>query len=43
MDAKVRRGEQRVYVGADRVERDVAKVEQAGEADYDIEPSASMV
>ncbi len=38
MDAEVGRGEQRVHVGADRVERDIAKVEQAREADDDVEP-----
>ena len=38
MHAEVRRGEQRIDVGADRVERDVAEVEQAGVADDDVEP-----
>src|SRR5436190_23503310 len=38
MDAEVRRREQRIHVRADRVERDVAQVEQAREADDDIEP-----
>ena len=32
--------EQRVGVGADRVERDVAEVEQAGEADHDVQAPA---
>ena len=34
------RGEQRVGIGADRVEGDVAEVEQAGEADDDVQPPA---
>ena len=34
------RGEQRVGIGADRVERDVAEIEQAGEADHDVEAPA---
>ncbi len=33
----VRRGQERRRVGAERVERDVAKVEQAGEPDDDIQ------
>ena len=33
-------GEQRIGVGADGVERDVAEIEQAGEADHDVEPPA---
>ena len=33
-------GQQRVGVGADRVERDVAEVEQAGEADDDVQAPA---
>ena len=33
-------GEQRVGIGADRVEGDVAEVEQAGEADHDVEAPA---
>ena len=33
-------GEQREGIGADRVEGDVAEVEQAGEADHDVEPPA---
>ena len=33
-------GQQRVGIGADRVERDVAKVEQPGEADHDVQPPA---
>ena len=33
-------GEQRVGIGADRVERDVAEIEQAREADHDVEPPA---
>ena len=37
VQAEVRRREQRVDVGADGVERDVAEVEQAGEADDDVE------
>ena len=32
--------EQRVGVGADRVEGDVAEVEQAGEADHDVQAPA---
>ena len=32
--------QQRVGVGADRVEGDVAEVEQAGEADHDVQPPA---
>ena len=35
---EVRRGEQRIDVRADRVERDVAEIEQSGEADDDVEP-----
>ena len=37
MQGEVRAGEQRVDVGADRVERDVAEVEQAGESDHDVQ------
>ena len=33
-------GQQRIGIGADRVEGDIAEVEQAGEADHDIEPPA---
>ena len=33
-------GQQRVGIGADRVERDIAEIEQAGEADHDVEPPA---
>ena len=33
-------GEQRIGVGADRVERDIAEVEQAGEANHDVQPPA---
>ena len=33
-------GEQRVGIGADRVEGDVAEVEQAGEPDHDVEAPA---
>ena len=33
-------GEQRVGIGADRVEGDVAEVEQAGEADHDVQAPA---
>ena len=32
--------EQRIGIGADRVERDVAEIEQAGEADHDVQPQA---
>ena len=32
--------EQRVGIGADRVEGDVAEVEQAGEADHDVQAPA---
>ena len=32
--------EQRVGIGADRVEGDVAEIEQAGEADHDVETEA---
>ena len=32
--------QQRVGIGADRVERDIAEVEQAGEADHDVEAPA---
>ena len=32
------RGEQRIGVGADGIEGDVAEVEQAGEADDDVQP-----
>ena len=32
--------QQRVGIGADRVERDIAEVEQAGEADHDVQPPA---
>ncbi len=35
-----RGGEQGIRIGADGVERDVAEVEQAGEADHDVEPPA---
>ena len=38
-DAEVLR-DQRVGIGADRVERDIAEVEQAGEADHDIQAPA---
>ena len=38
MQAEMRRGEERVDVGADAEEGDVAEVEQAGEADHDVEP-----
>ena len=34
------RGEQRVGIGADRVEGDVAEVEQAGEPDHDVQAPA---
>ena len=37
VQAELRAGEQRVDVGADGVERDVAEVEQAGEADDDVQ------
>ena len=37
--AELRR-QQRVGIGADRVEGDVAEVEQAGEADHDVQPPA---
>ena len=33
-------GEQRVGVGADRVEGDIAEIEQAGEADDDVQAPA---
>ena len=33
-------GEQRVGIGADRVEGDIAEVEQAGEADHDVQAPA---
>ena len=33
-------GQQRVGIGADRVEGDVAEIEQAGEADDDVEAPA---
>ena len=33
-------GQQRVGIGADRVEGDIAEVEQAGEPDHDIEAPA---
>ena len=36
---KVRR-QQRVGIGADRVERDVAEIEQPGETDHDVQPPA---
>ena len=32
--------EQRVGIGADRVEGDIAEIEQAGEPDHDVEPPA---
>ena len=32
--------DQRVGIGADRVERDVAEIEQPGEADHDVEAEA---
>ena len=35
-----RRAQQRIGVGADRIERDVAEIEQAGEADHDVEAPA---
>ncbi len=37
MQVEVRDGQQRVDVGADRVEGDIAQVEQAGEADHDVQ------
>ncbi len=37
MQVEVGRGEERVDVGADRIERDVAQVEESGEADDDVE------
>ncbi len=37
VQAEVRRREQGVDVGADRIERDIAEVEQPGEADDDVE------
>ena len=33
-------GQQRIGIGADRVEGDIAEIEQAGEADHDIEAPA---
>ena len=36
MDAEVRRGEQRVGIGANGIERDVAQVEQPRKADHDV-------
>ena len=33
----MRGGEERVDVGADAEERDIAEVEQAGEADHDVQ------
>ena len=33
-------GEQGIGIGADGVEGDVAEVEQAGQADHDVEPPA---
>ena len=33
-------GEQRVGIGADRVEGDIAEIEQAGEADHDVQAPA---
>ena len=33
-------GEQRIGIGADRIEGDIAEVEQAGEADHDVEAPA---
>ena len=38
MVRQLRRGEQAQHVGADRVEGDVAEVEQAGVADHDVQP-----
>ena len=38
-EAEIRR-QQRVGIGADRVEGDIAEVEQAGEADHDVQPPA---
>ena len=38
MQVEVRRGEQCIDVCPDRIERDVAQIEQSGEADHDIEP-----
>ena len=38
VEVEMRRREQRVRIRADRVERDVAEVEQPGEADDDVEP-----
>ena len=32
--------QQREGIGADRVERDIAEIEQAGEADHDVQPPA---
>ena len=42
MKVEVRRGEQRVDVGTDRVERDVAEIEQSGEPDDDVEPEGEQ-
>ena len=33
-------GEQRIGIGADRVERDIAEIEQAGEPDHDVQAPA---
>ena len=35
--------EQRVGIGADRVERDITEIEQAGEADDDVQAEPSIV
>jgi hypothetical protein len=37
MQAELRAGKQRIGIRADRVEGDVAEIEQAGEADHDVE------
>src|SRR6266568_8200838 len=37
MKVEMRRGEQGVDVRPDRIERDVAEIEQSGEADHDVE------
>ena len=38
VQAELRRSQQGIKIGADRVEGDIAQIEQAGVADHDIEP-----
>ena len=37
MNVELRRGEQRIGIGTDGEERDIAKIKQAGVADHDVQ------